>query len=406
MSACVAVLLAVALLGACSKSKPKANQAQSGKPLVIGASISASGDFADPAKLVLRGYQLWVDQVNAKGGLLGRKVQLKIVDDASNPDQVLTNYQNLITRDHVDLVFGPFSSLLTIPAGRVASRYQYALLGPEGGGPKVFAEKLPNYFFVQPAPVIDSADVFVKYLMTLPADQRPKTAAYPSLDDPFAQPIVDRVRTQLESAGVTTVYKTTYPEETHDLGPIVQKMAAAKPDLVVAGTQSADAYAEVKAMVQQGFNPKMLYMTNGANAPTEFPDKVGKANVEGVFSGSSWVPDAKTTGNEEFVKAYTAKYGGTAYDIDGNSADAYAVGQLLEAVAAKAGKIDNQTIISQLHQGTWKTIQGDLSWDQYGAPQGNDILVEWVGGKLSPVFPAEVAITAAKPTKPAWGASS
>src|SRR5436189_173142 len=83
---------------------------------------------------------------------LGRKVQLKIVDDASSPTQVVTNYQNLINKDHVNLTFGPFSTLLTIPASRVAKRYQYAFLAPAGGGPDVFAQNLDNFFFVQPAP--------------------------------------------------------------------------------------------------------------------------------------------------------------------------------------------------------------------------------------------------------------
>ena len=92
------------------------------KPLVIGVSLSLTGDFADPGNAVKKGYQLWVTHVNAKGGILGRKVTLKIVDDLSSPTQVVTNYTNLITRDKVDLVVGPFSSLLTVPASQVANR--------------------------------------------------------------------------------------------------------------------------------------------------------------------------------------------------------------------------------------------------------------------------------------------
>jgi len=155
-------------------------------PLKIGVSLSLSGDFSDPGKAVKRGYDLWVAYVNAHGGVLGRKVQMKIVDDASSPNQVVSNYQNLITRDKVDLVFGPFSSLLTGPAATVANRYKYAFLEPAGGGPKVFALHLHNLFFVQPAPVVKCGVPFVEYIASLPKSQRPKTAAYPSLDDPFA----------------------------------------------------------------------------------------------------------------------------------------------------------------------------------------------------------------------------
>ena len=113
-------------------------------PLTIGISLSMSGDFSDPGKAARRGYELWADSVNKRGGILGRKVQLKIVDDTSQPNQVLTNYQTLINKDHVDLVFGPFSSLLTIPASQVAARSHYAFLEPAGGGPKVFEQHLGN----------------------------------------------------------------------------------------------------------------------------------------------------------------------------------------------------------------------------------------------------------------------
>ena len=111
-------------------------------PLKIGISLSLTGDFSDSGKAAQRGYELWQSVANKAGGVLGRKVQLSIVDDASNPDQVVTNYTNLITQQKVDLVFGPYSSLLTVPASRVASRYHYSFIEPAGGGPSVFAQKL------------------------------------------------------------------------------------------------------------------------------------------------------------------------------------------------------------------------------------------------------------------------
>ena len=265
---------------------------------MIGISLSFSGDFSDPGHAAELGYKLWADQVNAHGGILGRKVQLKIVDDASSPNQVVTNYQTLITRDKVDLVFGPFSTLLTAPAARVASRYNYAFPEPSGGGPLVFQEKLGNVFFVQPAPVVNCGDPFVKYILSLPASQRPKTAAYPELDDPFSAPIAERARLQFEAAGIKTVFKEVYPPEMSDLTPVVEKMAAAKPDMVFAGTQSDDAYSMVNAMVQLGFSPKFLFQANGANSPVEFPSKVGAKNVNGIFSCGDWFPNSKAPGNQ------------------------------------------------------------------------------------------------------------
>jgi branched-chain amino acid transport system substrate-binding protein len=407
--AVIAALVAALAVTACGSSNSSGGSSggastsgSAKKPLTIGISLSASGDFSDPGNAAKRGYELWADTVNAKGGILGRKVKLKIVDDASSPNQVVTNYQNLITRDKVDLVFGPFSTLLTAPAAKVVDRYRYAFPEPAGGGPAVFAEKLNNVFFVQPSPVIDCGDPFVNWLKTLPADQRPKTAAYPTLDDPFAAPIVARTRTMLEAMGVKTVFSQIYPSETQDLTPIVQKYVAAKPDLVFAGTQSEDAYSQVKALIQANYNPKYLFFANGANSPVEFPDKVGAKNTEGIFSCSAWFPTSKTPGNADFVSAYLKKYGGTPDQIDSGSAESYAVGQLIEDVAKKTGRIDNQTIMAALHKGQWPTVQGNLSWDANGAPTGSQLLSEWVGGKLLPVFPAALAQHAPQAPKPAW----
>ena len=106
----------------------------SGKPVLVGVSLSLDGDFSGDGKALQQGYQLWADDVNAKGGLLGRKVQFKFVNDASSTQQVVTNYTNLITRDKVDLTFGPFSSLLTIPSSQIAARYSYAFPEPAGEG--------------------------------------------------------------------------------------------------------------------------------------------------------------------------------------------------------------------------------------------------------------------------------
>jgi branched-chain amino acid transport system substrate-binding protein len=391
-------LTGAVLLGACSTTS--GSSTGSGKPLTIGISMSLSGDFADFADPAKKGYQLWAATVNAKGGLHGRKVVLKIADDASNPTQVVTNYQNLITASHVDLVFGPFSSLLTIPAATIASRFGYAFIEPSGAGPAVFALHLHDLFLAQPAPVVSSGDAFANYILSLPAGQRPHTAAYPSADDPFTAPIVTRVRQRLEGAGIKTVYSQTYAAETVDVAPVVSRLVAEKPDLIVSGTGGPDAVAEVKGMAQSHWSPKFLFFTGGPNAPG-FASKVGTANAEGIFSTGDWFPGAKRPGNAEFVKAYVAKYGGTAAGIDPAAAEAYACGQLLELVAQRTGKTDNATIIAALHKGSWPTVEGDLSWDADGAPQGTDLVVQWAGGQLQPVYPPDQAV-ASPIAKPSW----
>src|SRR5690348_7933211 len=377
-----------------------AGSAASG-PIKIGISLSLSGDFSDSGKAAERGYKLWAKTVNATGGILGRQVQLVIQDDTSSPTQAQTNYQTFITKDKVDLVFGPFSTLLSAPSAVIANRYGYAFIEPAGGGPAVFDEKLHNVFFTQPAPVLQSGDVFAKFLLSLPKAQRPSTAAYPSLDDPFASPIADHVRGILEKKGVKTTYKTIYPSETADMGPVIQKVASTHPDAIIGGTQNGDAYNQIKAMIQQKFSPKFVFLTNGPNDPAEFPSKVGAKNVDGVFSTGDWFPQEHSFGNAAFVKAYVKAYHGSASTIDPTSAEAYAAGQLVPEVAAKTKSVDNKTIIATLHKGTWKTVEGNLRWNSIGEPQGSDLLMEWIGGKLYPVYPKTFALHKPLVPKPA-----
>ncbi|MBV9257911.1 MAG: ABC transporter substrate-binding protein, partial [Ktedonobacteraceae bacterium] len=129
------LLVVLFMLSACGGSNTTSNSASQPKtPIKIGVSLSLSGDFSADGLAFKQGYQLWADTVNKNGGILGRQVTLDILSDASSTTQVVTNYQKLITVDHCDLVFGPFSSLLTKPASVIANRYQYTFLEGAGGG--------------------------------------------------------------------------------------------------------------------------------------------------------------------------------------------------------------------------------------------------------------------------------
>ena len=373
-------------------------------PIKIGISLSLSGDFSDPGKAVKRGYDLWAAYVNAHGGILGRQVQLKIVDDASSPNQVVTNYQNLITRDKVDLAFGPFSSLLTGPAATVANRYHYAFLEPAGGGPKVFALQLHNLFFVQPAPVVKCGDTFVQYLKTLPKAQRPKTASYASLDDPFSSPIADAMRSKFEASGVKTVYKTIYPAETTDLTPIVAKAIAPKPDMIIGGTQSVDAYGQVKALIQAKYNPKFLFFANGANSPTEFPSKVGAKNVNGIFSCSDWTPTAPTSGNNALRRAVHEAL--RREQVPDRQQLVRGVGR--RPAPAARGEEDRLDRQPEDHHDACTRARGRRSRaTSPGTPTGRRTATtcssSGSAGKLLPVFPKSFALAKPFSPKPAWG---
>jgi len=370
-----------------------------GTPITIGVSVSLSGDFSGDGKALEQGYDLWAEDINRNGGLLGHQVTMKYVDDASSTQQVVTNYQNLITVDKVALVFGPFSSLLTIPASTVVARYGYAFPEPAGGGPSVFNRGLTNLFFVQPAAVEDNLVSYTQFLLGLPADQRPASVAYATQDDPFTQPQVDKAKSLLEAAGMKTAYYKVYPAETTDFTPIALQVASSNADAVILGTQLPDALAFVQTFIQQHYNPKTIIETTGPDQGSQFSGPLG-ANTEGIMVPAGWTANATAYGNDTFVREFIAKYGGAAADISGDSAEAYSVGQVVDQAATKAGSIDNAKLIAAMHSGTYETIQGPMSFDSTGKPQGGvGVYIEqWQGGQAMFVYPASVA--AAKPEYP------
>jgi branched-chain amino acid transport system substrate-binding protein len=386
-----------ATTGSTTSSAPKT-------PIKIGASLSLSGDFSADGKAFEQGYQLWADDVNARGGLLGRKVQLDIVSDASSPAQVTTNYQKLITVDKDDIVFGPFSTLLTKPASVVANRYGYALLEGAGGGPSVFTQGLNNVFDVS-LPVANNLVSFTQYILSLPANQRPKTAAYATEDDPFTQPQIDLARKLLEQGGVRTASYTVYPAETTDYTPIAQKVIQSGAQIGIFGTLLPDISAFIQAFRQQHYNPEAIIATAGPDQGDQFTKAIGGANVaQGVFVPNGWYAGVTNYQNAQMVQEYIAKYGGTPDSISSDVAEAYAVGQVLEQVVNKIHTLDNKAIIQELHSGdTFNSVQGPVKFDSTGQNTAAlAYLFQWQNGSLIPVYPASEAKASPLFPKPQW----
>lgn len=396
-------LFALSACGGSSTTGTTSNQPQT--PIKIGISLSLSGDFSADGKAFEQGYQLWADTVNKNGGLLGRKVQLDILSDASSTTQIVTNYQKFITVNHDDLVLGPFSTLLTKPASLVASRYGYAMIEGAGGGPSVFTRGLHNLFDVS-APVANLLVSFTQYILSLPAAQRPQTAAFATEDDPFTQPQVDTARALLEQGGVKTVSYQVYPAETTDYTPIAQKMIASNAQVIVTGTLLPDISAFIQAFKQQHYNPKAIIATAGPDQGAQFLNAVGGTKAaEGVFvPNGGWYPGINTFQNSQMVHDYLAKYGGTADQISSDVAEAYAVGQVLVQAVNKIHSIDNTKLITELHSGdTFQSVQGDVKFNA----QGENILAtgylfQWQKGSLVSVYPAAQATNPPEFPKPNW----
>jgi branched-chain amino acid transport system substrate-binding protein len=365
----------------------------SGEPIKVGASLPLTGEFSEPGKAAKQGYEVWEATVNDSGGLIdGRPVKMVIKDDQSNQNTIVSDYNALISQDKVDLLLGTFSSLLNLPASTVAERNRMLYVEPAGGAPELFDRGFKFLFFAQQATADKQGEVWANYITDLPADQRPKTAAYPTLDDPFAQPTSEGIEKIFKAAGIKTVYRETYTIDNPNLDGIASAMKSRNPDVVVNGATFEDGVGMVRALLKAGFTPKILYQTTAPSLGDQFSKAVGKDATEGIFYAVSHSKEATTPGNEEFVAKYQEMFGGT--EVPEDAANAYATAQVLQAAVKGVGTIERQRqleLADWLRENEVDTILGPLTWDDLGRPEGEFLVGQWQSGVPEIVLPEEAA---------------
>ena len=367
----------------------------SGDPIKVGASLPLTGEFSEPGKAARQGYEVWEAMVNESGGLIdGRPVEMVIKDDQSNQNTIVADYNALISRDQVDLLLGTFSSLLNLPASAVAERNRMLYVEPAGGAPELFDRDFRFLFFAQQATADKQGEVWANYITELPENERPKTAAYPTLDDPFAQPTSEGIEAILEPAGIRTVYRETYTIDNPNLDGIANALKSRNPDLVVHGATFEDGVGMVRALRKANFTPKMLYQTTAPSLGDQYAEAIGKQTTEGIFYGVSHSKEAETPGNQEFVAKYREMFGGE--EVPEDAADAYATAQVLQAAVDAVGTIERDRqleLADWLRENEVDTILGPLSWDDQGRPQGEFLVGQWQSGVPEIILPEEAATT-------------
>jgi branched-chain amino acid transport system substrate-binding protein len=405
-----ALALSVGVLAACSNSSstttttPTSSAPTGGSssaatstipagPITIGASLSLTGDGSADGLAFQAGYNLWAKDVNAAGGILGHQVKVTILDDKTDPNQASTNYQTLINSDKVELTFGPWSSKLTTPSSEVAARNGYAMIEGAGGAPTVFQSQwnqaYHNVFDVS-LPVADELMPFVNYIRDLQPSQRPKTAAFPMADDPFADPPVQLAQTKLAALGVKSVYSKIFPAEPSTYSSIANQVAATKADIVVLGsTDVPTVSAFMQVFEQQHYTPKLFLAASGPDQGSSFTSAVKPGNANGMMVPNGWYPGYVNAASQKMVAAAVKDYpkltGGTASGVNADIAEAYSVGQVAAAAIIATGSVDNQKIIQFLHSGaTLQTVQGPVKFDALGENSAAAAFIfQWQNGGMN-----------------------
>ncbi len=280
---------ALALAACGSTSASTTSSTSSAKPITVGISLPLTGDFAADGQATRNGYELWASDVNTHGGLLGRPVRLKILNDKSNEKLVVSQYTQLITQDHVDLTLAPFSTLLTADALKPTSKYNYALPAGSATGGLVFgATGGPTYrnLFSVSVPAASVMTPFANWVTTLPPGDR-QTAAYPMVDDPFADPPVQNTQAFLQKHGVHTVY--SHVAEPGQIQAEANQVTHLHPDIVVIGSVDLPSLMVFVHTFQNAhYTPKVMIAASGPDQGQAFLNKLNPINATGIMVPDAW----------------------------------------------------------------------------------------------------------------------
>jgi branched-chain amino acid transport system substrate-binding protein len=375
-----AALLALASIAARADDKP---------PITIGFSIEQTGGLSAVGKTGLLAFQIWADNVNKKGGLLGRQVKLVFYDDQSNPANVPGIYTKLIDVDKVDLVVSSYATNLVAPAMPIVMQKNRLFFG-------LFALAInvefhyPKYFSMLvfgPDPKPTFSKGFFELAMA--QNPKPKTVALVTADAEFGRNALDGARDNVKAAGLQIVYDKAYPPTTVDYTPIVRAVQATNPDVVYVASYPPDTVGILRAVKEIGYQPPMLGGTMVGTAAAAFRTQLGSL-LNGVVVGENWEP-AKTMdfpGIWDFLKQYQPLAKEQGVDPLGYFLPpfAYAEMQVLEEAIKQTGGLDEDKLADYIHTHPFKTIVGEISFGADGEwTKPQNLFVQYHGLKTNDI---------------------
>ena len=355
---------------------------------------SVTGTYAKPGSYQKEGYDVCIDELNGKGGLLGRKVELVIYDDQSQPATAVKLYEKLITEDKVDAVMGPYSSAVSEAVANVTEKYKKVMVAPLAATTSIF-KKGRKYIFM----VITPAENYLDGLIDMAAKRGLKTVAIINEDTLFPKASAAGTAEAAKKRGMQVVLQEAYPKGNTDFSALLVKIKAANPDVIAAGTYFDDAVAITRQMKELNVNPKMFGLTVGGDLP-EFYDLL-KQNAEYIYGSTQWDESLPYPGQKEFLAAYTKKF---KHEPSYHAAAGYAGCLIYGEAVKRAGTLDADKVREQLLKMEIKTAFGDYKVEPDGFQVAHKmVMLQWQDGKRVVVWPDDLASGKMRYPTPEWG---
>jgi branched-chain amino acid transport system substrate-binding protein len=348
---------------------PASAAAQPGEPIKIGYSMALTGGLAANGKSALLAQKIWEEDVNARGGLLGRPVKLIYYDDQTNPATVPGIYAKLLDVDKVDLIIGGYGTNLLAPAMPIAMQRKKIFIGLLGTAVNS-AFNYANYFSMNLAGP-DPKPSYTKGFVDLAVRQnpKPKTVAIVAADAEFGLNASAGARENVKAAGLTVVYDRRYPSATTDLVPVVRAIAETNPDLVIVCSYPPDSVGMVRAVNEAGFKPKMIGGAMVGLQSTAIKARLGPL-LNGWTNYDGWLPVPKMqfAGVDELMKKYQSRAAIEGVDALGYYMVpwAYAQLQVLHQAVVATTSVDDAKLGDYIRANTFQTVLGDVRFGSHG----------------------------------------
>ncbi len=332
--------------------------AQGAAPIKIGFSMALTGPLAPNGKQALLGAQIWTEQVNAKGGLLGRQVQLVNYDDQSNPSTVPGIYTKLLDVDKCDLIVSGYATNMVAPAIPVVMQRGKVFIGLfalDANGEFHY----PKYFSMLPSgPTPRESFTEGFFQVAVAQNPKPQTIAIAAEDADFSHNAAEGARNNVKKYELKSVYDKTYPPNTTDFSPIIRAIQATNPDLVVFCSYPLSSVGLLQSANELGFKPKMMGGAMVGLQATVFKDKL-KSHLNGVVNYETWVPSPKLMAPAaDFFKTYQSRAAGLGIDPLGYYLGGwgYAYFQVLQQAIEGTKSINDDKLADYMRSHAFNTI--------------------------------------------------
>ncbi|MBC7803210.1 MAG: amino acid ABC transporter substrate-binding protein [Candidatus Parcubacteria bacterium] len=362
-------------------------------PIIVGAALPQTGILADIGADLRKSLLLWQEEVNAAGGMLGRKVELQLLDDASSAVAAGALYEKLITEHKSDLLIGPLGSASSLGAAAAAERSRRVMINATGAARAVHRAEF-RYVFQTATPL----SAYGASVLQLARELGMKRVALHARDDPGSRELAIRAREDALAAGLAAGEVEIHQRGNADFAPQVARARSNGTEAWIAFGLPADAAEMVKNFRRLGYAPR-LFVAQGASDP-EFIKRVGQ-DAEFAVGVTAYERRAATRGNAQFVQAYSRRWSAEPGVL---AAEGYAAGKVLEEAVKRAGSLDQGRLREVLAEMETETPLGPFKAERSGAQAAaRPLLVQILRGRREIVWPEALATAKLQPF-PAWDA--